>query len=195
MEQTQPTQNVTSLLLDFEKGDRNALEKLLPHVYAELKRIATRYMRKEREGHTLQSTALVHEAYMKLVDQNSVKWQNRAHFFGVAAQIMRRILIDHARVKKAVKRGGNQIRLSFDERLHWGQAGSPDLLALDQAMKRLEKIDERQSRVVELRYFGGLSIEETAQVLKTSPATVKRDWTMAKAWLHRELSKGSTAEA
>lgn len=170
------------------------MEQLLPAVYKELRRLAESYMRREYPGHTLQPTALVHEAYFKLIDQNSVKWQNRAHFFGVAAQLMRRILIDHARAKQAAKRGGSQAKVSFDEGLHWAETDeqSADLLALDAAMEKLAKIDERQAKVVELRYFGGLSVEETAEALQTSPATVKRDWAVAKAWLYRELSSEPT---
>lgn len=185
--------NVTQLLFRYGKGEPQALEKLLPVVYQELRRLAKNYMRRESSGHTLQPTALVHEAFFKLVDQKDVQWQNRAHFFGVAAQLMRRILIDHARSRRAVKRGGTQAKVSFDEAIHWEAAedGAPDLLALDQALEKLAKLDERQSRTVELRYFGGLSIDEVAEVLQTSPATVKRDWTLAKAWLLRELSNES----
>ena len=187
--------NVTQLLFRYGKGEPQALEKLLPLVYQELRRLAKSYMRKENAAYTLQPTALVHEAFFKLVDQKNVEWQNRAHFFGVAAQLMRRILIDHARNKHALKRGGTQAKIAFDEGVHWQAAeeGAPDLLALDEALTRLAALDERQSRVVELRYFGGLSIEEVAEVTKTSPATVKRDWALAKAWLHRELSNGSDA--
>ncbi len=182
--------NITQLLFRYGKGEPQALEKLLPIVYQELRRLAKNYMRRESSGHTLQPTALVHEAFFKLVDQNEVQWQNRAHFFGVAAQLMRRILIDHARSRKAVKRGGTQAKVAFDEAVHWEAAeeGAPDLLALDEALEKLAALDERQSKVVELRYFGGLSIEEVAEALHTSPATVKRDWTLAKAWLQRELT-------
>lgn len=183
--------SVTRILLKYSEGDEQALEQLLPRVYQELKRLAGSYMRRENANHTLQPTALVHEAYFKLIDQKEVKWQNRAHFFGVAAQIMRRILIDHARGKLAEKRGGDATRVAFDEAYHvttgQGEEGTPDLIALDEAMKKLALIDERQAKVVELRYFGGLNIEETAEALGTSPATVKRDWTLAKAWLFREL--------
>jgi RNA polymerase sigma factor (TIGR02999 family) len=185
----QSPDNLTQLLIDYSDGKPAALESLLPQVYGELKKLAGHYLRREVAGHTLQPTALVHEAYFKLIDQREVRWKNRAHFFGVAAQLMRRILIDHARLKKAAKRGGSQAKVSFDEGLHWGGEEAPDLLALDNALERLSQMDERQGRVVELRYFGGLSIEETAEVLNTSPATVKRDWITAKAWLYRELSQ------
>ncbi len=180
--------NLTKLLISYGEGNREALEQLLPEVYQELRRLAQSYMRRENSGHTLQATALVHEAFFRLIDQKAVQWQNRAQFFGVAAQLMRRILIDHARVRKAAKRGGSQAKIAFDEAVHWNEADTgPDLLALDTALEKLTTIDERQAKIVELRYFGGLSIEETAHVLSTSPATVKRDWTLAKAWLYREL--------
>jgi RNA polymerase sigma-70 factor, ECF subfamily len=183
--------NITQLLIQYGKGDADALQNLLPAVYQELRKLAQSYMRKESASHTLQPTALVHEAYFKLVDQKSVAWQNRSHFFGIAAQAMRRILIDHARVKHAEKRGGDHTRVSFEEQFHSNSpSGEPDLLALNDALEKLTALDERQGKVVELRYFGGLGIEEIAEVLQTSPATVKRDWTMAKAWLSRELSAG-----
>ncbi len=183
------TKNVTQLLVLHGQGDSQALEKLLPLVYQELRRLAQSYMRKEGSGHTLQATALVHEAYFRLVDQKDFKWQNRSHFFGVAAQLMRRLLIDHARGKKADKRGGTKVKVTLDEGLHVPnpEEGS-DVLALDEALQKLSLLNERQGRVVELRYFGGLSLEEIAEVLAISPATVKRDWTLAKAWLHRELT-------
>ena len=184
------TPNLTQLLISYGEGNREALEALLPEVYQELRRLAQSYMRKEGSGHTLQATALVHEAFFKLIDQKSVQWQNRAQFFGVAAQLMRRILIDHARVRKAQKRGGSQAKIAFDEAVHWSESEEgPDLVALDEALERLAAIDPRQAKTVELRYFGGLSIEEAAHVLGTSPATVKRDWTLAKAWLYRELGE------
>ena len=171
---------VTQLLVKHTQGDANALAELLPQVYSELRKLAIRHMSRERRNHTLQPTALVHEAYIKLIDQNSVEWQNRAHFFAVAATLMRRVLIDHARSNKALKRGGECIRVSFDEALHpQGSSLRPpeiDVIELDRAMKNLAKLNERQSQVVELRYFGGLSIEETANVLDISPATVKREW-------------------
>jgi RNA polymerase sigma factor (TIGR02999 family) len=182
------SQNVTQLLIGWSKGDKAALDALLPLVYEELRNQAARYLRRERVGHTLQTTALIHEAYLKLVDQKNVHWQNRAHFFGIAAQLMRRILVDHARSKKRAKRGGSDIRVSFNEANMLGQAKDLDIVALDEALERLAAIDEQQSRIVELRFFSGLTVEETAEVLSISPATVKRDWSMAKAWLHRELT-------
>jgi RNA polymerase sigma factor (TIGR02999 family) len=182
------SQNVTQLLIGWSKGDKAALDALLPLVYEELRNQAARYLRRERVGHTLQTTALIHEAYIKLVDQKNVHWQNRAHFFGIAAQLMRRILVDHARTKKRAKRGGSDIRVSFNEANMLGQARDLDIVALDEALERLAAMDEQQSRIVELRFFSGLTVEETAEVLSISPATVKRDWSMAKAWLHRELT-------
>jgi len=180
--------DVTQLLASWSQGDRQALEELTPLVYAELRRLAGRYLRRERPGHTLQSTALVHEAYLRLVDQHSVQWQNRAHFFGVAAQLIRRILVDHARSHQAQKRGAAAVKLSLDEAIALPENQDLNLVALDEALEGLAKIDPQQSRIVELRFFTGLSIEETAEVLGISPATVKRDWTTAKAWLYRTLS-------
>lgn len=192
-ENVNPSPNLTQLLISYSEGNREALEELLPQVYQELRRLAQSYMRRESSGHTLQATALVHEAFFRLVDQKSMQWQNRAQFFGIAAQLMRRILIDHARNRHAAKRGGSQAKIAFDEAVHWSDGDEgPDLLALDVALEKLAAIDARQAKVVELRYFGGLSIEETAHVLGTSPATVKRDWTLAKVWLYREL--GTEAE-
>jgi RNA polymerase sigma factor (TIGR02999 family) len=185
---SQAPENVTQLLIDWSKGDKAALDALLPAVYQELRHQAARYLRRERAGHTLQTTALIHEAYIKLIDQRNVHWQNRAHFFGIAAQAMRRILVDHARAKNRAKRGGSDIRVSFNEANLVGQQQDLDIEALDEALTRLSKIDEQQSRIVELRFFSGLTVEETAEVLGISPATVKRDWSMAKAWLHREIS-------
>lgn len=184
----QTPQNVTRLLIGWSKGDKEALDALVPLVYDELRRQAARYLRHERVGHTLQTTALIHEAYLKLVDQKNVHWQNRAHFFGIAAQLMRRILVDHARTKKRAKRGGSEIRVSFSEATLKAKSQDLDIVALDEALERLAEIDEQQSRIVELRFFSGLTVEETAEVLGISPATVKRDWSMAKAWLHREVS-------
>ena len=168
--------------------DKESLDKLMPAVYDELRRQAARYLRREKPGHTLQTTALIHEAYVRLVDQRNVQWQNRAHFFGIAAQMMRRILVDHARTKKRAKRGGSDIKVSLDDATVTVKAQDLDVVAVDEALTRLAKIDEQQSRVVELRFFSGLTVEETAEVMGISPATVKRDWSMAKAWLHRELS-------
>lgn len=182
---------ITRLLADWSNGDRQALEKLTPLVYDELRRLAGRYLRQERAGHTLQSTALVHEAYMKLVGQNNVRWQNRAHFFGIAAQMIRRILVDYARARKADKRGSGAERLSLDEAIALPGGQDLDLVALDDALDGLAKIDARQSRLVELRFFAGLTIEETAEVMQMSLATAKRDWVSAKAWLSREVRRQS----
>ncbi len=181
-------ENITDLLVSYGRGDKESLDKLMPVVYDELRRQAARYLRREQAGHTLQTTALIHEAYMRLVDQRNVQWQNRAHFFGIAAQMMRRILVDHARTKKRAKRGGSNIKVSLDDATVAVKGQDLDVVALDEALNRLAKIDEQQSRVVELRFFSGLTVEETAEVMGISPATVKRDWSMAKAWLHRELS-------
>jgi RNA polymerase sigma factor (TIGR02999 family) len=180
---------VTQLLVDWGNGDNRALEKLTPLVYQELKRLAARYLRRERSDHTLQSTALVHEAWLRLIDQRQVHWQNRAQFFGVAAEMIRRILIDHARGRQAAKRGDGAIKLSLDEALFTPDRRDLDLVALDDALQDLARLDPQQSRLVELRYFAGLSIEESAEVLGVSPATVKREWAAAKAWLYRELSE------
>lgn len=178
---------MTQLLVDWGNGDNRALEKLTPLVYQELKRLAARYLRRERSDHTLQSTALVHEAWLRLIDQRQVHWQNRAQFFGVAAEMIRRILIDHARGRQAAKRGDGAIKLSLDEALFTPDRRDLDLVALDDALQDLARLDPQQSRLVELRYFAGLSIEESAEVLGVSPATVKREWVAAKAWLYREL--------
>jgi RNA polymerase sigma factor (TIGR02999 family) len=166
----------------------------MPLVYAELRRLARSYLQRERESHTLQPTALVHEAYLRLVDQTRVTWENRAHFFGVAAQLMRRILVDHARARDAVKRGGSAVKLSLEEGHFRPEASEGDLLALDEALERLGATDARMSRVVEMRFFGGLSEAETAEVLGISDRTVRRDWQMAKLWLYRELSKSDDGE-
>lgn len=183
--------DVTRLLLDWsQEGNREALDALTPLVYDELRRLAGAYLRRERHDHTLQSTALVHEAYLKLIDQRSIRWQNRAHFFGVAAQMIRRILVDHARGHQAAKRGAGAAALSLDEALGVpGIQKDVNLVALDDALAQLEKLDPQQSRVIELRYFAGLSIEETAEVMSISPATVKREWSTARAWLFRELNR------
>jgi RNA polymerase sigma factor (TIGR02999 family) len=180
--------NITALLVGCGRGDKEALDQLMPIVYDELRRQAARYLRREQPGHTLQTTALIHEAYVRLVDQRNVQWQNRAHFFGIAAQLMRRILVDHARTKKRAKRGGSDVRVSLNEATVAVKGQDLDVVALDEALQRLAKIDEQQARVVELRFFSGLTVEETAEVMSISAATVKRDWSMAKAWLHRELS-------
>lgn len=180
--------NITELLAGYGHGDKEALDRLMPLVYDELRRQAARYLKREQAGHTLQTTALIHEAYVRLVDQRNVQWQNRAHFFGIAAQLMRRILVDHARTKKRAKRGGSDVRVSLGDVNLAAKDQDLDVVALDEALNRLAKIDEQQSRVVELRFFSGLTVEETAEVMGISAATVKRDWSMAKAWLHRELS-------
>lgn len=178
--------DVTRLLLDLQQGREGAADALVPVVYAELHDLAVHYMRGERESHTLQPTALVHEAYMRLVDQRNASWQNRSHFFGIAAQAMRRILVDHARRKRASKREGGE-RVTLDESVAEAPQRSVDLIALDDALLKLAALDPRQARVVELRYFGGLDIEQTAESLGISPATVKRDWTFARAFLQREM--------
>ena len=182
--------DVSELLSALASGSPTAAEKLMPLVYSELKRVARAYMQRERPGHTLQTTALVHEAYLRLVRQENVRWQGRSHFFGIAAQLMRRILIDHARGHLREKRGGAQVILPLNEALAFSPEHSEDLLRLDEALDRLSKLDPRQGQVVELRFFGGLSVEETAEYLKISPKTVKRDWAVAKAWLHGELRRG-----
>jgi RNA polymerase sigma factor (TIGR02999 family) len=183
--------DVSALLRAWSDGDQDALDKLTPIVYGELHRLAGRYMRGERLGHSLQTTALVNEAYMRLVDYKSMRWQNRAHFFAVSAQLMRRILVDHAR-RHNLKRGGDVLHVSLDEAASVGEAGNTDLVALDRAMHALARIDPRKVQVVEMRFFGGLNVEETAEVLKISTVTVKRDWRAAKLWLYREMTGGST---
>ena len=182
-------QEVTRLLLDWRGEDHAALDQLMPLVYHELHQQAARYLRRERPDHTLQATALVHEAYLQLVDQAQVNWQNRAHFFGAAAQAMRRILVDSARAHQADKRGAGEDKLPLDEAIGVANKRSTELIALDDALQTLSAMDAQQCRVVELRYFGGLSIEETAEVLGISPATVKREWNSAKVWLHHEIKK------
>jgi RNA polymerase sigma factor (TIGR02999 family) len=179
---------VTQLLARWSVGDRAALDRLVPAVYGELRRMAARYLRKERPQHTLQPTALVHEAFVKLVDQRDVRWQNRAHFFGVAAQLMRRILVDHARERDAEKRGGGAACVPLSDSLAIAPSDHIDILAVDDALNRLGEIDPDQVRIVELRFFGGLTVEETAEVLGWSPGSVKREWRVAKAWLQREIS-------
>lgn len=188
--------DVTALLAELTKGNSDAGAKLIPLVYDQLRRIADGYMRRERTGHTLQTTALVHEAYLKLLGQHSVDWQNRAHFFGIAAQVMRRVLVDHARGHARDKRGGGLEPVPLDEALVFSPERSKEFLELDSALERLAAMDARQAQIVEMRYFGGLTVEETAEVLGVSPKTVKRDWAVAKAWLHGELkaSYGSAAE-
>jgi RNA polymerase sigma factor (TIGR02999 family) len=187
------TENVSQLLQEWSKGEQQALEELLPLIYNELRQLAHNFLYRERPGHTLQTTALVHEAYLKLIDQRDARWQNRSHFFAIAAQAMRRILIDSARRHAAMKRGGPQEKLSLDEVPNVSIEPNLKLLALDEALNALAEIDPEQSRIVELRYFGGLTIDETAEVMKTSPATVKREWAMARAWLHQALTSNGAA--
>lgn len=181
---------VTKLLNRWSQGDAQALSELVPLVYRELRRTAARYLRRERAEHTLQPTALAHEAYLRLVGQSRVHWRNREHFFAIAAQAMRRLLVDHARKRKASKRGGGELHVALDERVAADAAPRAELVALDDALEVLSAIDARQVRIVELRYFGGLSVEETAKVLGLSPATIKREWATARLWLRRELSRG-----
>lgn len=182
--------DVSKLLCAWRGGDQSALQKLTPIVYSELHRLARRYMRGERAGHSLQTTALVNEAYMRLVDYKRMQWQNRAHFFAVSALLMRRILVDHAR-RHNLKRGGGLKRVSLEDTAILGGSPGADLVALDDALKQLAKLDPRKEQVVEMRFFGGLSVEETAEVLKVSPVTVMRDWSTARAWLYRELLGGT----
>jgi RNA polymerase sigma factor (TIGR02999 family) len=185
---TAPTPQVTQLLVDWRNGNQAAFDQLVPIVYGELRRIAKRQMNRERAGHTLQTTALVNEAYLRLINQQNVDWQNRAHFFAIAAQVMRHLLVDHARSRQYAKRGGGAIQVSLDDGAAVTDGQSADILALHEALDRLAKVDERKARIVELRYFGGLSAEETGEVLGVSEITVKREWLKAKAWLFRLLS-------
>ena len=182
-----PQADVTQLLAAMQKRDGIASEQLFSIVYSELRKLAANYMRRERAGHTLQATALVHEAYMQLVDQTRVNWQSRAHFFGVAAQLMRRILVDYARSAHAAKRGGEASKLSLEEAIGLTDSKEVAFDEIDEALSRLAALDETQSRIVELRFFGGLTVEEAAEVLGISPSTVEREWRMAKAWLHKQL--------
>ena len=184
---TPSSQEITQLLLAWSDGDQAALEKLTPLVYAELRRLAKGYMFGERPGHTLQTTALINEAYMRLIDWKNVRWQGRAHFFGVAAQVMRRILVDFARARHYAKRGGAAQQVSLDEAVTIHEDRSAELIALDEALKSLAEIDPRKSQIVELRFFGGLNAKETAEALKVSQRTVEREWNSARAWLYREL--------
>jgi RNA polymerase sigma-70 factor (ECF subfamily) len=185
---TPEPQRLTQLLVAWSDGDQRALDELFPLVYDELRQMARRQMRRERPGHTLRTTALVNDAYLRLVDQREVRWQNRAHFFAIAAQMMRRILVDHARAKRYEKRGGGAAHVPLEEAAVLAQGREAEIIALDEALVALGEIDPRRARVVELRYFGGLSNEEIAEVLKVSPNTVTRDWNMARAWLYQELS-------
>jgi RNA polymerase sigma factor (TIGR02999 family) len=186
---TPSPEQITRLLEDWRKGDKTALEKLLPVVYDELRRLASSHLRRERFNHTLQPTALVHEAYLRLVDQRQVDLQNRAHFFGAAARLMRRILIDHARSRATAKRAGGELRVSLAENVAITEQRDIDFLALDEALEELAALDAQQCQIVEMRFFGGLSVEETAAALDISPSTVNRDWNTAKAWLYRRIKK------
>jgi RNA polymerase sigma factor (TIGR02999 family) len=192
---TPAPQEVSQLLRAWSEGDKTAFDKLLPLVYEELRQMAKRYMERQAHGHTLQTTALIHEAYLRLVDQPEVHWQNRAHFFGVAATAMRHILVDHARTRQAAKRGGAAQQVTLDEAAAVSVERAAELVALDDALESLAAFDQRKSQVVELKYFGGLTVEETAEVLQVSPETVARDWRLARTWLLRELSKtGASSE-
>jgi len=179
---------LTELLIDWSRGDKEALERLMPVVYQELHRLAQFHLRRERDNHTLQTTALVHEAYLRLIDQTQVEWKNRAHFFAISAQMMRRIMVDYARARAYEKRGGDAVRVSLHQaEFVADEKHAPDVLALDEALKELEKFDSRKACVVELRFFGGLGVEETAEVLQVSVGTIIRDWNFAKAWLYNEM--------
>jgi RNA polymerase sigma factor (TIGR02999 family) len=191
----QNSHEVTQLLIQWSNGDKTALNKLMPLIYNELRQLARHYMSRERPGHTLQTTALVNEAYVRLVNRKHVQWQNRAHFFAIAAQLMRSILVDHARSHAYAKRGGGAPKIALDQVIVVSQQRAGEVVALDDALKQLAEIDAQQSRIVELRFFGGLTIEETAEVLGLSPATIKREWSTAKAWLYHELNKSERDEA
>ncbi len=182
------SERITLLLVDWSEGDKSALEELMPLVYGELRRMARRYMKKQPSGHTFQTTELIHEAYLKLADGGDRKWRNREHFFGVAAKAMRHILVDYARSKSRKKRGGWQNRITFAEDAFGTQDSSTEMIALDDALNQLAVLDERKARVVEMKFFAGLKVEEIAGVLRVSPETVKRDWSFSKSWLRRELS-------
>ena len=186
---TTSPQELTQLLMAWSQGDATALEKLTPLVYQELHRLAHRYLGRERTGHTLQTTALVNEAYLRLLDRQQVEWQNRAHFFAISAHLMRRILVDFARARRVRKRGGDAQQVTFDEAAVVAPERCADFIALDEALTELAQLDQRQAQVVELRFFGGLTIEETAEVLKVAPITVRRDWSLAQTWLLRELRR------
>ena len=182
-------QEITQLLLSWSKGDQAALDQLIPLVYPELRKLARRYMGRESPEHTLQTSALINEAYLRLVDQQAAEWQDRAHFFAVAAQVMRHILVDHARTRNYAKRGGGAPKLPLDEAAALTEQRAGQLIALDDALRDLAALDERKSQIIELRFFGGLSLEETAEVMKISPSTVQREWRAAKAWLHHTMTK------
>jgi len=182
--------DVTQLLIKWSRGDKAALDDLMPVVHSELRRLARRYMARERPGHTLQTTALINEAYLRLVDQHSVQWQDRAHFFAVAAQVMRHILVDHARKYQSDKRGAGAQKLALDEVAIANEERAAELVALDEALERLAALDQRQSQIVQLRFFGGLTVDETAEVMKLAPITVMREWRLAKAWLRDTIAGG-----
>lgn len=183
----EPNSELTQLLINYGNGDENALSQLLPQIYNELRKISRKYLRNEYRNHTLQTTELVHEAYIKLIGSQNLSWQNKAHFFGIAAQSMRQVLVDYARKKKSIKRGEGKKHISLDEAYEVSEKNDTKILALDEALKRLEKVEERSSKIVELRYFSGLTFEETAEVLNISESTAKRGWNYAKAWLYREM--------
>jgi RNA polymerase sigma factor (TIGR02999 family) len=189
-----PPEKVSQLLLDWSKGDKAALDALVPLVHEELHQLAHRYMGGERAGHTLQTTALINEAYLRLTDYRNMRWQNRAHFFAVAAQVMRRILVDYARSRHYAKRGGGAYQVSLDEAIVFSEETSAELIAIEEALNDLAAFDPRKSQIVELRFFGGMNIEETAEVLAISPTTVKREWQRAKAWLHLAINKGEIGD-
>ena len=191
---TRPPHEVTELLVAWSEGDRAALDQLTPLVYEELHRLARNHMSRERQGHTLQTSALVNEAYLRLIDQKNVRWQNRAQFFSIASRLMRRILVDYARSHRYAKRGGDMRRVSLDEAAIVAQEPAAELVALDDALKSLAALDPRKCQVVELRFFGGMSVEESAEVLGVSVVTVMRDWSTAKAWLHRAMEKEVSEE-
>src|SRR5215470_4845784 len=189
------THEITGLLVAWGNGDQEALDQLTPLVYQELHRLAEHYMKGERSGHILQTTALVNEVYLRLIDWKNVEWQNRAHFFGVSARLMRHILVNFARKRLTAKRGGADVQVSLSEAANMTSAQNLDLVALDDALNALAALDPRQSQVIEMRFFGGLSINETAEALKVSPGTVRRDWSLAQAWLRRELKRGDDRDA
>jgi len=191
--QRESSEGVTELLVRWRGGDQAALDTLMPLVYQELRRLAQHYLRQERREHTLQSTALVHEAYVRLVGQNVPQWQSRAHFFGIASRLMRQILVEHARSHQAAKRGGSCCKLALDDAMDLAGQVDIDMVMLDDALKKLAEMDPQQSRIVELRFFTGLSIEDTSEVMGISPATVSREWTSARAWLHREIVRGTAS--
>lgn len=190
-----PTEQATRLLIDWSKGNRDAAADLMPLVYDELRGLARSYLQRERSDHTLQATSLVHEAYLRLIDHKTTTWQNRAHFFGVAAQLMRRVLVDYARRQRTGKRGGQCTKIEFNEALAPSTARSVDVIALDDALRDLAELNPQHSQIVELRFFGGMTAEEVAEVLDVSPRTVQREWRMARAWLHRQISASEPGDS